>query len=163
MHGGHSREVPVAKSDPRRATIVGIVGVVVGAVMVFAVLFAGNLGGGDEIKTSGATFEVGPAERLAESVARDETPLLFQDPVKFSRPIFVHHLSDDPEKDWVAFDAANGSCVLTWHRETQDFTDCNGTRIDADGGDQHHYPTEVKNGTVVVDLSVDPSTTTTAN
>jgi LPS O-antigen subunit length determinant protein (WzzB/FepE family) len=37
--------MPVARSDPRRATIIGIAGVVVGVVMIAVVLLANNLGG----------------------------------------------------------------------------------------------------------------------
>jgi len=43
VHGGQHREVPVAKSDPRRNTIVGVVGVIVGSVMILLVLFGGGI------------------------------------------------------------------------------------------------------------------------
>jgi len=163
VHGGHPKEVPVAKSDPRRATIVGIVGVVVGSVLILLVLFAGNLGGGDKVKTSSATFDVGPAQDRAKSITDDRTPLFFNDTATGSRPIVVQHIGDDPNKGWVAFDAAPGNCALSWHVESQDFTDCSGKWISSDGADLHHYPTEVKDGDVVVDLSVDPTTTTTSS
>jgi hypothetical protein len=155
--------MPVAKSDPRRATIVGIVGVVVGTVMIVLVLLANSLGGDDKVRSSSShsAFDVGPAKTRAETINRDQTPLLFQDPVQFERPIFVQHLGDDPNTGWTAFDAANGNCVLTWHRESQDFTDCNDRRIPKDGGDMHHYPVKVENGDVIVDLNPDaPSTST---
>jgi hypothetical protein len=155
--------VPVAKSDPRRATVVGIIGVVVGSVMILLVLFAGNLGGGDKVKTSSATFDVGPATDRSEAIARDKTPLLFPDTATGSHPIVVQHVGADPNKGWLAFDATPGNCAITWHVESENFTDCNGKQIPADGGDLHHYPTEVTNGHVIVDLSVDATTTTTAN
>ncbi|MEY2431578.1 MAG: hypothetical protein QOC92_1303 [Acidimicrobiaceae bacterium] len=156
--------MPVARSDPRRATFVGIVGVVVGTVMIVLVLFVNNLGGGDKVRSSSshAAFDVGPAKNLAEAVTRDQTPLLFQDPVKFQRPIFVQHLGDNPDRGWTAFDAATGNCVLTWHRESQDFTDCNGRRIPKDGGDMHHYPVKVENDHVIVDLNPDTPTTSSS-
>jgi hypothetical protein len=156
--------VPVARSDPRRATIIGVVGVVVGTVLILAVLFAGNLGGGDKVHTttSRATFDVGPAKDRAAAVDRDQTPLLFQDPVQFDRPIYVQHLGSDPKAGWLAFDAALGSCVLTWHRDTQEFTDCNGRRLPAAGGDMHHYPATVQNDHVIVDLNPDATTTTSS-
>src|SRR3954469_4990913 len=118
--------MPVAKSDPRRATVVGIVGVVVGSVMILLVLFAGNLGGGDKVKTSSATFDVGPADDRAGTIAKDQTPLFFPDTATGSHPIVVQHLGADTNKGWVAFDAAPGNCALTWHVESQDFTDCTG-------------------------------------
>src|SRR3954447_1937266 len=156
--------MPVAKSDPRRATIVGITGVVVGTVIILLVLFASNLGGGDDVKTSRATFDVGQAKDRAERIAKDQTPLFFADTATGSHPIVVQHLDEDPGKGWIAFDAAPGNCALTWHVESQSFTDCNGASFPADGGTLHRYPTEVRDDHVIVDLSVDAtSTTTTAN
>ena len=158
--------MPVAKSDPRRATIIGVIGVVVGTVMIVLVLFAGNLGGGgDDVKTSSSRsqFDVGLAKERAANISDERTPLLFQDPVEFERPIFVQHLGEDPASGWRAFDAANGTCVLTWHRETQDFTDCNGKRYPADGTGMHQYPAKVnEDGHLVVDLSLDATTTTSS-
>ena len=62
---------------------------------------------------------------------------------------------------------AAGSPLGVWidhtGRGAVEITDCNGKQIPADGGDLHHYPTEVTNGHVIVDLSVDATTTTTAN
>jgi hypothetical protein len=155
--------VPVAKSDPRRATIVGVVGVIVGTALIVLVLFANSLGGGDKVHTSSskAAFDVGPAASRADAISRDQTPLFFNDTATGSRPIVVNHLGSDPKQGWIAFDAANGSCVLTWHRETQDFTDCNGAHVPADGTGMHHYPAKVDNGDVIVDLSLDATTTTT--
>src|SRR5205823_4049788 len=98
----------------------------------------------------------------ATAIERDQTPLLFQDPVKFERPIFVQHTGRDPKTGWTAFDAvtdADRSCVLTWHRETQDFTDCKGARLPADGGSQHQYPTRIDHDDLIVDLNPDATTT----
>ncbi|MEY2404463.1 MAG: hypothetical protein QOD38_2014 [Acidimicrobiaceae bacterium] len=155
--------MPVARSDPRRATIVGIAGVMVGTVMILLVLFAGNLGDDSSHTTSSRSrFSVGPAATFADSISRDQTPLFFNDTATGSRPIVVHHLGTDAKAGWIAFDASVGDCTLTWHRETQDFTDCNGRRVPADGDDLHHYPVVVENGDVIVDLSVDATTTTSS-
>jgi hypothetical protein len=154
--------MPVAKSDPRRASIVGVVGVLVGTALIVLVLFANNAGEGDKVQKSASNsrFTVGPAQTLADAINRDHTPLFFNDTATGSRPIVVHHLGADAKAGWIAFDAAVGSCTLTWQRESQDFTDCNGRRLPADGGDLHHYPVVVENGAVIVDLSVDATTTT---
>jgi hypothetical protein len=156
--------MPVATSDTRRATIVGVVGVVVGTLLIALVLFANNSGGGDSTHTtpSKTRFTVGSAETLTKRINEDQTPLFFNDTATGSRPIVVHHLGTDAKSGWIAFDAAVGNCTLTWHRESQDFTDCNGKRVPAGGGDLHHYPVVVENGDVVVDLSVDATTTTAA-
>jgi hypothetical protein len=155
--------MPVATSDTRRATIVGVVGVIVGTALILIVLFANNSGGGDSTHTttSKTRFPVGSAASLANRINEDQTPLFFNDPAAGSRPIVVHHLGKDPKTGWMAFDAATGNCTLTWHRESQDFSDCDGKRVPADGDDLHHYPVVVDNGNVIVDLSVDATTTTT--
>jgi hypothetical protein len=155
--------MPVAKSDPRRATIIGVIGVIVGTLMIVVVLFAGSLGDDNSHTTTSKTrFDVGPAEHFASAITRDQTPLFFNDTATGSRPIVVHHLGSDANVGWVAFDAAVGNCTLTWHRESQDFTDCNGKRVPADGTGMHQYPTTVENGDVIVDLSVDATTTTSS-
>jgi hypothetical protein len=156
--------MPVAKSDTRRGTIVGVVGVVVGTALIVLVLFANNSGGGDSTHTtpSKSRFPVGPAENLAKRINEDQTPLFFNDPATGSRPIVVHHLGADAKTGWIAFDAATGTCTLTWHRESQDFTDCTGQRVPAEGDDLHHYPVVVDNGDVIVDLSVDATPTTSS-
>ena len=156
--------VPIARSDPRRATVVGIVGVVVGTVMILVVLFAGNLGSDSSHTTSSrSTFDVGPAKDRAAAIDRDQTPLFFPDTATGSNPIVVQHAGTDPNTGWSVFDATSGkSCVVTWHRETHDFTDCNGARVPADGGSLHHYPTKVDRNDLIVDLNPDASTTTSS-
>jgi hypothetical protein len=154
--------MPVARSDNRRATIIGIVGVIVGTVMIVGVLIASNLGGGDTTQSSKTTFDVGLAKDRAESIARDG-PIGFNDTAGVSRPIFVQHSGDDPTTGWIAFDAVTGgNCVVTWHQDTHDFTDCTGRHISADGDDLRHYPVEVKDDHVIVNLSLDATTTTTS-
>jgi hypothetical protein len=155
--------MPVARSDPRRATIIGIAGVIVGVVLIAVVLLANNLGGDrSSTQSSQSKFHVGSAESLANSI-REDGPLFFNDTATGSRPLVVQHLGDDPNAGWTAFDAAIGSCVLTWDREAQVFTDCNGLRYPPDGGGLHHYPVTVTKGEVIVDLSVNPTTTTSSS
>ena len=158
-HGGDSNEVPVARSDPRRATIIGIVGVIVGTLLIVLVLFAGNLGGGDKVQKSKTSFDVGRASDMAGSIAADG-PIAFNDPVNGSRPIFIQHSGTDERSGWVAFEATNGSCALEWHNDTRDFT-CGTRRVpaDGDGSEFRHYPATVDdNGHVIVDLSLDATT-----
>ena len=153
----------MAQSDPRRATIIGIAGVVVGVAMIAIVLFANNLGGDHSTtQTSQSKFTVGPADSLARSVSA-QGPLFFNDTATGSRPLVVQHMGNDPNTGWTAFDAAIGTCVLTWDADAHEFTDCNGKRYPADGGGLHHYPVTVTNGDVVVDLSVNATTTTSTS
>jgi len=152
----------VARSDPRRATIIGIAGVIVGVVMIVVVLLANNLGGDrSTTQTSQSKFHVGPPASLANSI-RQDGPLFFNDTATGSRPLVVQHLGDDPKTGWTAFDAAIGTCVLTWDRQAQVFTDCNGMRYPPDGSGLHRYPVTVTNDDVIVDLSLNPTTTTSS-
>src|SRR3982074_3776704 len=98
--------MPVAKSDTRRASVVGVVGVVVGTLLILLVLFANNSGGGDSTNTtpSKTRVTVGPAETLASRINQDQTPLFFNDTATGSRPIVVHHAGSDAKAGWIAFD-----------------------------------------------------------
>jgi hypothetical protein len=155
--------MPVARSDPRRATIIGIAGIIVGVVTIAVVLLANNLGSDrSTTQSSQSKFHVGPPESLASSI-REDGPLFFNDTATGSRPLVVQHLGDDPNAGWTAFDAASGSCVLTWDRQAQVFTDCKGVRYPPDGGGVHHYPVTVTKDNVIVDLSVNPTTTTSSS
>lgn len=138
----------------------GLAGVVAAIALFFLVV---SLTGNDvEVRFGSDRFEVGPAAARAAAIARDETPLLFNDPSGGGRPIWVQHLGDDPETGWLAFDAQVGGCALDWDREAQEFVDhCTGTRYPQDGQGLAQYPTTVEDGNVVVDVSPDPSTTTT--
>jgi len=155
--------VPVARSDPRRATIIGIAGVIVGTTLIVLVLVAGNLGGGDKVQKSKTSFDAGQASDMASEITR-EGPIAFNDPVNGSRPIFLQHSGTDASTGWLAFEATNGECALEWHTDTNDFT-CGTRRIppDGDGDEFRHYPATVdKDGHVVVDLSIDATTTTSS-
>jgi len=155
--------VPIARSDPRRATIIGIVGVVVGTLMILAVLFAGSLDGDSSHTTSSrAKFDVGPAKDRAAAIDRDQTPLIFPDTATGANPIVVQHTGSDPKTGWSAFAATSddrGQCAVTWHRESHDFSDCKGTRFPADGEGLHPYPTKIDNNDLIVDLDPDASST----
>ena len=141
----------------------GIVGVVVGTVLIFAVLFAGTLGGDSSHTTSSnSTFNVGSAKDRAETINRDKTPLLFNDTATGSVPLVVQHTGTDPTKGWTAFAATpdNGSCVLEWNREQQRFTCGDKTFPPDPGSDFHHYPTRIDGDDLIVDLNPNsPSST----
>ncbi len=153
--------MPVARSDPRRALLVGLGAVVAAATIGFLVL---SLSGESQEVTFGpgdAEFEVGDARTLAAAIERDRTPLLFQDPASFERPIWVQHTGDAPERGWVAFDAQVGGCALRWEVDDQRFVDCDGDRYPADGQGLTQYEATVQDGDVVVDLDPDDDEPTT--
>jgi hypothetical protein len=128
-------------------------GGVAAGVLIFLVVLA-VAGPRSTEQSAGATFKVGPAERLAPTVARDG-PLLFQDLLNRSRDIYVQHLGDD---DWRAFEAhapgAPRRCVVRWQPEDRRFLDpCDGRTYAADGTGLASFRTEVdEDGVVVVDF-----------
>lgn len=147
--------MPVARSDSRKALLIGIAAVVAAAAIGF-LIFA--LSGESEEVTfgpSGATFEVGDARSLSAAIERDRTPLLFQDPANFERPIWVQHTRDEPEQGWLAFDAQVGGCALRWELDDQRFVGCDGERFPADGEGLTQYEATVTDGDVIVDLDPD--------
>lgn len=125
----------------------------VGAVVLAVVLVFGALrlaSDPDVARSVGAeTFEVGNAERLAETI-EENGPLLFQDPLEQGgdggRDIWVLHEGDDPEEGWSAVQvhSPEGDCSLDWNRRAGEFRqEC---------PDNPRYPAEVEDGIVVVDL-----------
>ncbi len=91
-----------------------------------------------------ADFDVGVAETRARSIARDRTPLLFQDPLGDGRNIYLQFLNGR----WLAFEArrpgAARGCILVWRRPAQHFEDsCTAEVVPADGSGLVSYPTRL--------------------
>ncbi len=120
---------------------------------------------GDEVKVGNSRleFDVGPAANRAAEIRRDRTPLLFQDPASFSRPIWVQHLGDSDEQGWTAFDAAVNGCATKWDKDAATFTDCSGRTYPANGEGLFGYPVSVRDGEVLVNLHPEVSTTTSTS
>jgi len=149
--------------EPARARTRVLVLTVLGAVLTAALLIAivGRVGTGSNsgIRKSGAgpspTFDVGPASQRAASIARSG-PLLFPDPRGGTLDIYVQHLG---ENDWAAFAArATGAprkCVLHWDQGARHFSDpCDGRIFPADGTGLVSFPAGVNDkGRVIVDLT----------
>jgi hypothetical protein len=140
--------------------LTGIAGVL-GGILIFAIV--ANVVGtkADKADSPAATFDVGPADDRAETIA-EGGPILFQDLLNRSRDIYVQHLGGD---DWRAFEAhspgAPRRCFLEWRAATRAFVDaCDGRTFPADGTGLVQYPTRVdERQHVVVDLRT-PATTT---
>jgi hypothetical protein len=155
--------MPVARSDPRRATIVAVVGLLFGVAMIVLVLFVNSTSKDVQVGSSSTEFPAGRAEDRAKDVARQ--PLLFPDPANGDRPIILQHVDSDPKQGWVAFDAGVGDCPgeVQWHEDSRDFTDCKGRRYPADGAGLFQYPVRVdKDGNLFINLHPEVPTTTAA-
>ncbi len=155
--------MPVARSDSRKALLIGIAAVVAAAAIGFLLFTLSGEPDKVTIGPSGAAFVVGDARSLAAAVERDRTPLLFQDPASFERPIWVQHTRDDPERGWLAFDAQVGGCALRWELDDQRFVGCDGAHYPADGEGLTQYEATVRDGDVVVDLDPNDGPATSAS
>lgn len=114
-----------------------------------------NLPGGD-------TFVVGEAERFAERIDEQRTPIFFKDPLTAGagREIYVLHDGDDPDDGWYAVlayaDPADRDleCALRWDVKEQHFVEpCTEETYEADDQRLTRFDAEVNDdGKVEVDL-----------
>lgn len=145
--------MPRRRSQPR-AVALGIVGVVLALGAMLLVSWLGSRGDVD-LTFGGEEFEVGRTERLAAEID-DRGPFLFRNPAGVDRHVYVQHLGDDPDQGWLTVGArapeqTDESCYL--EVDGDGFRDpCSGTEYPADGDGLQHYPTEVRDGRVFVDL-----------
>lgn len=157
-----SSEFPRVRNRRRtRAVVVAsITGVALTALlMLFVVQFASRRP--DDVNLGDKRFVVGRADRFAERIDEQDSPILFKDPLT-SRPgreLYVQHLGDDVKKGWLAVEAyAPGQrrleCILQWDRARDEFRDpCSKATFPADGAGLRTYPGEVdERGAVVIDL-----------
>jgi hypothetical protein len=115
-------------------------------IVVFVVRLASEPGG--KVQLGDEVFEVGQVRRLAPSIEQGG-PLLFADPLKKGRDLFVNHFGTDATTGWQAFEALvnhSRTCPLVWHDAEGVFKDdkCTHAVYPADGKGLIHYPTEVK-------------------
>jgi hypothetical protein len=150
----------------RSALLVAIGGVLAGLLLFAFVLWLVERGDeveGFDIRLGDDMFEDVEAERTAERIAEDG-PIIFGDPAKGERPIYLQHIGDEPDEGWVAFDAIAPGCdeSLTWDAEEEVFVDpCTDETYPPDGEGLTTYPAEVEDGKVIVDLNASFRTTTT--
>jgi hypothetical protein len=129
--------------------------------IVLVVTLAGS--GDVQFKLGDDVFEVGDADRFAERIEDDATPLIFPS-LSRSRPLFISHVGNDVSSGWFAIDARSPSdpegCTtgLEWDLTLQQFRDsCDPARTFApDGNGLLQYDIEVNvDGILIVDLNQD--------
>ena len=128
--------------------------------MIVVVLAINASGNKTHVGSNSTEFDAGRAADLATSIANDHYPLLVQDPANFTRPLWVQHTGDDPNKGWLSFDAAINGCATQWKVTEQQFVDCSGRRYPPDGTGIPRYPVTVRDGRVIVNLNRDAASTT---
>jgi hypothetical protein len=127
--------------------------------VVFVLRLASSPGG--KVQLGDEVFEVGQVRVLAPEIEQ-RGPLLFADPLKRGRDLYVQHEGTDPATGWLAFEALvgkNRKCQLVWDDREGVFRDnrCSHAVYPANGQGLTHYPTQVtrkkKGGlTLYVDL-----------
>lgn len=146
------------------AVLTAVLGVLAGFGLMYFI--AGLAGRGDiDLKLGDEVFEVGQVERLSKAIAKDG-PLLIPDasPNK-TRDIYVQHLSDDPQNDWLAFAARpSGSpreCNLVWDAGAKNFLDpCGTNRFPGDGKGLTGYIVRVRDNKLYVEIRIRETDTT---
>jgi len=159
--------MPVAQSRGHagKALLVAGVGVVVALLVAFLVAQAASRGDVD-IRLGDDRFEVGDVAQIEDAIDEgDGLPFLFADLVSSDRPIFVQHLSDEPDEGWVAFgafDPDDPSCAVEIDREAKTLVNAcdESVTYPLDGTGLRYYPATVEDGTLYVDIN-ELSTTTT--
>lgn len=139
-------------NNTRRLLLGGLtIVVVLGGMLLIA------LGPASDRETTNLGSDLFDSLRPAK-VARDaaEGPIFFPDPLQQGRDIYVTHEGDDPNSGFIVFSAVNEEtrCLLQFDRDAGDLYDeCDNSRHPADGGDQLHYPVEVRDDRLVIDLN----------
>lgn len=140
--------MPVARTDPRRAVLVGLAAVVF-ALGVLAIVLVAN---GARNSSGQGTFDSADARELIRLQERDGVPALFPDPVGGRQPIFVWHEGDDPDEGWVAYDALVDGEPLVLDRDDGVLRAHDGREFPFTGEGLPHYDAEVVDGRLVVAL-----------
>lgn len=143
--------MPVARTNPRRALLVGLAAIVF-ALGVIALVLVAN----DARNRSGqGTFDSASVTELIRLQERDGVPALFPDPVGGRQPIFVWHEGDDPNEGWVAYDALVDGEPLVLDLDESVLRAPDGTEFPFTGEGLPQYDAEVVDGRLVVALAPD--------
>jgi hypothetical protein len=145
--------VPVARTNPRRALLVGLAAIVFALGLIAIVLVAN----GARNASGGGSFDSASATELVRLQERDGVPALFPDPVGGRQPIFVWHEGDDPEAGWVAYDALVDGEPLVLDLDELVLRAPDGSEFPFTGEGLPQYDVEVVDGRLVVALQPDES------
>ena len=137
----------------RVALFTALGGIVVAVLLVVLLLVSAGSGHVRGTNPISPDFPIGNARAFARQVEDEGRPLIFADPNRKGKAIVVQYLSDS---GWHAFEGHtpdDTGCIIQWHREVSQFTDCHGRTYPADGTGLIHYPTTVDaKGVLRVDL-----------
>lgn len=142
--------------NPKRAIVVGLVGVTAGVALVWGMSRLASTGD-VTVRLGDDTFEAGDPAAMSRIIARDG-PILYADAASGNRDIWLQHLGTDPGRGWYAFDArrsgAGRDCTLQWRSPAAVFVDpCDGTIVEAHGEGLPGYEVRIEDGELIVDLN----------
>ena len=151
--------MPVAPGlslNPRRAVVVGLLGVAAGVGLVWGMSRLASTGD-VTVQLGDDTFEAGDPAQMSRVIARDG-PILYADAAGGRRDIWLQHVGADPNTGWYAFDAhrpgAGRNCTLQWQPAAAVFIDpCDGTVIAPHGEGLPSYEVRIDDGELIVDLN----------
>lgn len=147
---------PRRSLNPKRAVVVGLVGVAAGVALVWGMSRLAS-SGDVTVRLGDDTFEAGDPAEMSRVIARDG-PILYADAAGGNRDIWLQHLGTDPNAGWYAFDAhrpgAGRDCTLAWEPAAEVFTDpCDGTVVAPHGEGLPAYEVRITDGELIVDLN----------
>lgn len=147
---------PRLSLNPKRAVLVGLVGVAAGVALVWGMSRLASTGD-VTVRLGDDTFEAGEAGEMSRVIATDG-PILYADAAGGRRDIWLQHLGADPAGGWYAFDAhrpgAGRECTLEWQPAAAVFADpCDGTVVEAHGEGLPGYEVRIEDGALIVDLN----------
>jgi hypothetical protein len=140
--------------------VAAVLAVVLAAVLVGVATAYVSRGHGRGQLASQREFSAGRVDSLAAEIAERGPFLVADASPSRQRDIYVLHTGgSDVDAGWVVVSAfapgqTNRTCFLRWDPEADGFQDpCTEETYVADGADLHHYPTEVREGRLYVDLN----------
>lgn len=151
--------MPVAPSlslNPKRAVVVGLVGVAAGVALVWGMSRLASTGD-VTVQLGDDTFEAGDPAEMSRVIGRDG-PILYADAAGGNRDIWLQHVGNSPTEGWYAFDAhrpgTGRDCTLQWEPAAAVFTDpCDGTVVEGHGEGLPSYEVRIDDGELIVDLN----------
>lgn len=145
--------MPVAKTNPRRALLVGLAAIVFAFGLLAVVLVANGSGGGG----GSGTYDTLQVDDLLERQDDDGVPTCFNDPISGNRPICVFHTGGADNEGWVAYDAQVDGCGFeTLSPDATELVDsCTGEAYPFTGEGLPQYQTRVADGRLIISLTDD--------
>jgi len=127
----------------RTALFTALGGVGLAVLLVVLLLVSAGSGHVQGTNPSSPEFVIGNAGSYQHQVEKEHRPLIFPDPNEKGKNIVVQYVTGS---GWHAFEAHvpnDTRCIIQWHRDTLQFTDCHGATYPAAGTGLVRFPPRV--------------------